>query len=269
MFTLYHHGSSVCAAKVRFLMAEKGLKWDGVYIDILKGEQFTPDYMKLNPKAVVPTLVHDDRVITESTVICEYLDRTYPDTSLHPDDPWDYAQVRYWSKAVDEELHPACGALTFAGSHRHTVRALGEEKLKEFLAATPEQSVTVDWRGMKREIVLKGFEAPGVAEKVKLYDRYLQKMEKALEGNDWLIGDEFSFADIALTPYVNRLAMMSMDRMWVDGRLPNVEAWFDRIRARPAFQENLLDWVPEELTAQLRDNGAKSWPEVAEILEIN
>ena len=94
MFTLYHHGSSVCAAKVRFLMAEKGLKWDGVYIDILKGEQFTPDYMKLNPKAVVPTLVHDERVITESTVICEYLDRTYPDTSLHPDDPWDYAQVR-------------------------------------------------------------------------------------------------------------------------------------------------------------------------------
>ena len=55
-FTLYHHGSSVCAAKVRFAMDEKGLKWDGVYIDILKGEQFDPEYLELNPKGVVPTL---------------------------------------------------------------------------------------------------------------------------------------------------------------------------------------------------------------------
>ena len=56
-------------------MAEKGLEWEGVYIDILKGEQFDPDYLKLNPKGVVPTLVHDDLVIPDSTVIIEYLDQ--------------------------------------------------------------------------------------------------------------------------------------------------------------------------------------------------
>ena len=39
---LYHHGSSVCAAKVRLVLAEKGLEWQGHYIDILKGEQFDP-----------------------------------------------------------------------------------------------------------------------------------------------------------------------------------------------------------------------------------
>ena len=61
-FTLYHHGSSVCAAKVRFAMAEKGMEWEGVYIDILAGEQFTPEYQKINTKSVVPTLVHDDLV---------------------------------------------------------------------------------------------------------------------------------------------------------------------------------------------------------------
>jgi glutathione S-transferase len=49
MFTLYHHGSSVCAAKVRFAMAEKGLEWEGVYIDILNSEQFKPEYLKINP----------------------------------------------------------------------------------------------------------------------------------------------------------------------------------------------------------------------------
>jgi glutathione S-transferase len=51
----------VCAAKVRFALAEKGVAWDGRYLDILKGDQFDPDYVKLNPKAVVPTLVHNGR----------------------------------------------------------------------------------------------------------------------------------------------------------------------------------------------------------------
>jgi len=93
-FTLYHHGSSVCAAKVRFAMAEKGLEWDGVYIDILKGEQFEPEYLKLNPKGVVPTLVHNDTIVPDSTVIIEYLDQLSPDTSVHPTDPWQRAQAR-------------------------------------------------------------------------------------------------------------------------------------------------------------------------------
>ena len=92
-FTLYHHGSSVCAAKVRFAMAEKQLEWDGVYIDILAGEQFDPDYVKINPKSVVPTLVHNDLVIPDSTVICEYLDTIEPDTSLHPLNAYDLSLI--------------------------------------------------------------------------------------------------------------------------------------------------------------------------------
>ena len=47
MLELYHHGSSVCAAKVRFVIFEKGLEWKSHYLDILKGEHFTPEYMKL------------------------------------------------------------------------------------------------------------------------------------------------------------------------------------------------------------------------------
>lgn len=270
-FTLYHHGSSVCAAKVRFAMAEKDIAWEGVYIDILKGEQFTDKYRKLNPKAVVPTLVHDDLVIPDSTVIIEYLDQIAPDTSVHPADPWERAQVRYWTKAVDEDLHPACGAVTFVCSHRHTVlKNLGPEGVKKFLASTPEQSVTSDWKDRKDAFTRYGFEAPGATEKVVLYDSYLKKMEETLSGGgDWLVGNKFSVADISLTPYVNRLAMMSMRGMWEGGRLPNVEKWFARIESMPNFRQCLIDWVPEDLTNDLRENGKKSWPEVAKILEIN
>ncbi|MCJ8310975.1 MAG: glutathione S-transferase family protein [Hyphomicrobiales bacterium] len=268
-FTLYHHGSSVCAAKVRFALAEKNMDWDGVYIDILKGEQFTPEYLKLNPKGVVPTLLHDDLVIPDSTVIIEYLDQIAPDTSLHPTDPWERAQVRYWTKAVDEDLHPACGTMTFVCSHRHTVlKNLGPEGAEKFLASTPKLSVTSNWKEQKDSFVRFGFEAPGAAEKVKLYDTYLFKMEEALQDTDWLVGNKFSIADISLTPYVNRLAMMSMRGMWENGRLPNVEKWFNRIEANPNFKKCFIDWVPEDLTNDLRENGAKSWPEVAKILEI-
>lgn len=269
-FTLYHHGSSVCAAKVRLAMAEKDLEWNGVYIDILKGEQFDPEYLKLNPKGVVPTLVHDDLVIPDSTVIIEYLDQIAPDTSVHPKDPWSRAQVRYWTKAVDEDLHPACGAVTFVCSHRHTVlKNLGPKGAEEFLASTPPISVTSDWKSQKDAFVRYGFDAPGAADKVKLYDTYLKKMDKALENKQWLVEDTFSIADISMVPYVNRLAMMSMRGMWENNRLPNVENWFNRVEALPNFKKCLIDWVPDELANDLRENGAQSWPEVAKILEIN
>jgi glutathione S-transferase len=82
------------------------------------------------------------------------------------------------------------------------------------------------------------------------------------------VGNRFSVADIALTPYVNRLAMMSMRGLWENGRLPNVERWFAAIEAHPNFKKCFLDWVPDHLTNDLRENGKKSWPEVAEILGI-
>ena len=60
-------------------------------------------------------------------------------------------------------------------------------------------------------------------------------MEQALTGRAWLCGDAFSIADIALTPYVNRLAMLGMEGMWQNGRRPRVEEWFATSRAgRPS-----------------------------------
>lgn len=268
MLELYHHGSSVCAAKVRFALAEKGLEWRGHYLDILKGDQFAPDYLELNPKAVVPTLVHDGKVVTESTVICEYLDEVFPERPVLPRDPYLRHKARVWTKAVDEDVHPACAVVTFTVSHRHTLAKLGKEKLEEFLSATPAQSVTADWKFQKRLYVERGLEAPGAADRIRLYDQYLKKMDDALEDGDWLVGNQFSIADISLTPYVNRLAAMGMAGMWEGGRMPRVTDWFRRIQARPAFKPALVDWVPAELADDMMNNGRKSWREVARMLAI-
>jgi glutathione S-transferase len=146
MLTLYHHGSSVCAAKVRIVLHEKQLQFDARYIDILAGEQFTPEYMRLNPKAVVPTLVDAGQVLVESTAICEYLDEAYPSPALMPSTPAGRYAVRLWTKAIDEDLHPACAVITFASSHRFTVQRAGPEAVEKFLAATPGMSVTPEWK---------------------------------------------------------------------------------------------------------------------------
>ena len=71
---LHHFNNSVCSEKVRMVLNEKSLGWESREVDLFKGEQFRPEYLKLNPKAVVHTLVHGDRVLTESTLIAEYLD---------------------------------------------------------------------------------------------------------------------------------------------------------------------------------------------------
>jgi glutathione S-transferase len=265
---LYHHGSSACAAKVRFALAEKGLEWESRYVDILRGEQFAPAYLALNPKAVVPTLVHDDAVIVESTVICEYIDEVFQVNAIYPSTALGRARVRVWTKAVDEELHPACSAITYIVSHRHTILSGGGVgSFEEFAARGSGEGLAA--RLAKWQWIQHGLEAPGAADKIRLYDAYLHKMENTLAGSAWLVGASFSMADIALAPYVNRLAALAMEHLWSNGRLPRVEEWFQRVRARPTFDPSFVKWVPVELSAQMRTNGERSWPAIAELLKID
>jgi glutathione S-transferase len=268
---LYHHGSSTCASKVRFALMEKGIPWTGRYIDILKGEQFDPAYLALNPKAVVPTLVHRERVLVESTVICEYLEDAFPGVPLMPADPYQRAQVRLWTKLVDEELQPAAKYITYASCHRHIIRRMPPAQFEQFMAGPPgdaESRVTGDpqWVQSKRDIVEHGVRAAGVDSKFRLYDRTLQRMEETLVDRPWLAGDAFSLADVSLTPYVNRLHMLGMAELWA-GKRPRVDAWFQRVRARPTFQSCFPDQCPPELTRDLATYGSQTWPEVKRLLE--
>lgn len=266
MLELYHHGSSACSAKVRFAFEEKRLPWTGHYVDILAGEQFTPEFLALNPKAVVPVLVHDGAVITESTVICEYVDEAFPEIRLMPATPLERAYVRVWTKAVDEELHPACSAITYIASHRHTILRNGTGSFEEFLSHGAREGVAT--RALKWQWIQHGLDAPGALDKIRLYEAYLQKMEQTLESSMWLVGERFTMADVAMAPYVNRLAALSMQGFWEDGRLPNVERWFARVRSRPAFAPAFVTWMPQALAAEMSANGAKSWPEVRDALGV-
>ena len=271
--TLYHHGSSACAAKVRFVLAEKGIAWESRYVDILAGEQFAPEFLAVNPKAVVPVLVHHlaegDAIIRESSVICEYADEAFSDAPpLMPESPVARAAVRIWTKAVDEELHPACSALTYLASHRHAILASGRaDDFDAFMAAAGGDGKAA--RERKWRWIYEGFAAPGAAEKLQLYVDYLDRMEQALAGSEWLCGSDFTLADAALAPYLNRLAALAMERLWRDGARPNVARWFEAVQSRPSFAPAFLDWMPENLAASMRSNGETSWPEIERLLETS
>src|SRR5215204_1756692 len=105
MLELYTHPQSPCAQKVKIVLAEKGLAWTKHHVNLPEKENLRPEYLKLNPLGVVPTLVHNGRPVIESNIICEYLDEAFPQQHLVPSDPYLAAQVRFWMKHVDGKLH--------------------------------------------------------------------------------------------------------------------------------------------------------------------
>ena len=122
MLVLYDFGNSVCCQKVRITLVEKGLTWKAIRVDLFKSEQYDPQYLKMNPKGVVPTLVHDGVPIIESTLICEYLDETFPVPPLMPEDPAGRSRMRLWSKFVDEGLFDGVAELSFSAMFRERMR---------------------------------------------------------------------------------------------------------------------------------------------------
>jgi glutathione S-transferase len=78
MLELWHEWNSVQSFKVRVVLGEKDLAWTDHRIELLKFDHLQPQYLSLNPNGVVPTLVHDGRVMLESSIICQYLDETSP-----------------------------------------------------------------------------------------------------------------------------------------------------------------------------------------------
>src|SRR5690348_10299832 len=120
MLTLYHNDMSLCAQKVRICLAEKGLPWEDKHLVLRAAEHQQPWYLKLNRRAVVPTLLHDGHVVTESNVILEYLEDVFPQPRLRPDDPHQRSKMRLWTKQLDEDVHDACAAiLSFGIAFRH------------------------------------------------------------------------------------------------------------------------------------------------------
>lgn len=230
MISLYHAAASTCSQKVRLALAEKGLAWEGRELDLRAFEQLEPGFLAINPKGMVPVLVHDGHVLTESMVINEYLDEVFPALPLRPADALGRARVREWTLYVATEPTWAIKAPSYQKNLRPALKGTRTDaEFAAIAAQMPDQDNARRWIAA----VTRGFtQAELDAELVRLA-KMLDRMQAALEASMWLAGDTYTLADVDMAPFVHRIAAIGEGAM-IEAR-PRVARWYARIQARPAF----------------------------------
>ncbi len=259
MLALYHNDMSSCAQKVRLCLSEKGLEWENRYLNLRAGEHQQDWYIKLNPRAVVPTLIDGNIVVPESNVINEYLDERFPDPPLKPADPFGRARMRLWTKQLDEGVHDAgIAVLSFGVAFRHQYLTKGDAG-KKMLESIPDPIK----RERRRDVIEKGLDSQffriAIARLMELY----RDMDVALGQHAWLAGDRYTIADAAFTPYVVRLEHLDVLGL-IDGT-PRLADWYRRIKARPSFQDAIVRWENADYLELMKRNGRESWPKIKAI----
>jgi glutathione S-transferase len=229
---LYHGWTSSASRKVRFALAEKGLAYDSRPVDIRKNEHHTPEYRGINPRGVVPALIHNGVALIESTFINEYLDDAFPDPPLRPDDPLARYRMRMWCRDVDEKYLPAVQKHNWQATIHPIARQWSDEELEEKLANIPSAERRHTWYRMARE----PFTAAELEAAMEVLRGLVRDMEPALAEQQWLTGDRLTFADIGVTPYVKRIEELEPQQLDA-GRNPRTADWWRRITARPGFRE--------------------------------
>jgi glutathione S-transferase len=230
MLELYHAGLTTCSKKTRLCLKEKGLQYTSHYLDLYRFEHRRPEYLALNTNGVVPTLVHDGKVIIESTVINEYLDEVFPDPPLKPSDPAKRARMRVFTKMVDEYALPAVRVPIWTGFRTAQLKAMDDEEFERVIASTP----IVDHRHKLQALRGSGFSSLEFEESKGRMEYVYDRCEQALGDGTFLAGDAISLADINMLPYVDAFGRMRPD---LNASHPRVHDWHERMKARPAVRE--------------------------------
>ena len=198
MMKLYDFPISPRARKVRIALAEKGLQYEKVTVDITKGEQKKPEFLAVNPNGKVPALQDDGTTLYESSIIMEYLNDKYPNPPLLPADPGRRARARVLLHYGDNPFDAACAAIV--GEVFFKPKGQADENA----IAKAQQDLTA----------------------------VFERLEKELGNNDYLAGS-FSLADISFASWAPLFGPL---RVEVPANCPRVKAWLARLAARPGVK---------------------------------
>jgi glutathione S-transferase len=256
MLALYHNPFSTCSQKVRLALAEKKLDFVSHEIDLIGGAQHDPEYVKLNPNHVVPTLVHDGRVLVESTLINEYVDEAFDGPALRPADAAGRHAVRLWTHLLDARIHPAAPVITFAMGPRNLLLAQPQEVREANIAAIPDPH----HRAIRRSVLEHGVDAPEFLGALRTMIDMLDRAETTLASQPWLSGKTFGLADAGVLPYVLRLDHLAMDALLAPETRPKVADWYARVQARQSYATAVAAWLPQAMVDFLRMQGRELWP---------
>src|SRR3954447_4178533 len=202
-FTLYNAPPSTCSQRVRFVLNAKKLPFEEVKLDLMAGDQMKPDYLKLNPNGVVPTLDHDGAIVIDSSVIIEYLDEIAPEPArFTPADPARRAHMRSLMRFIDEMPAAAVRVPTFNLAFLPRFAAMSDQEFIAFAESKP----------LRREFMLamgrKGFPDSEMQAALDRLRRTYVRMHAEIErsGGPWLLGKHITLADVAVMPALVRMA---------------------------------------------------------------
>jgi glutathione S-transferase len=242
MLTLYSFGPAANSMKPTLALYEKGLTFTHKLLNPGKFEHHSDWYKKINPRGQVPALDDDGKVVTESTVICEYLEDAHPTAvKLRPDDHFERAQMRIWTKWVDEYF---CWCVSTIGWHRHIgkmVQHLSDAEFEEKVKAIPIPEQQVKWRRAR-----EGFPQDMLDEEMRKIGVSVRRLDDHLADREWLAGGMYSLADICNFAIANGMDLGFPE--FVNGNdTPHLMRWLRQINERPAVKE-MFAKVPLELS---------------------
>jgi glutathione S-transferase len=236
---ILHFAGSSCSQKLRVFLNLKGIPWESHPVDLPGNENFQPWFVGINPRGLVPVLVHDGAVHIESNDIIEHLERAFPEPRLIPKghESEVAALLRH-----EDDLHLDLRTLSF----RFVFAPPGPPKPAEALAsyaasgtgtvrgeADRHKQEQIDfWQRAARE----GFPDDRARASAQKFRSEFDKLDRTLAKQPYLMGNELSVLDIAWLIYAHRL--------WLAGypfaRLhPHVDAWRERLSARPEFAKEI------------------------------
>jgi len=252
MLELYHNDMSTCAQKVRATLAEKDLAWDGHELNLRTGEQHKPQFLKLNPRGVVPVLVHDGNVIIESNIIMEYVEDAFPDTKrLMPKSAPSKAAVRNLLQRLDTTLHLHIATISVGIAFRDQLLAVhkNDQALESYYSAVPDPRL----QAVYRDVVPSGASSKSFLLALDGWKRQLADMNTALASSDWLVGDELTLADLAYLPYMCRFEHLHMTEVW--SHYPALGSWFDRCKQTAGYRNGIAAWLNPKYLELMKERG--------------
>ena len=242
MLTLYHGATSTCSKRVRITLAEKDLEWESVLLNLAVRENLDPEYLKLNPNGVVPTLIHDGRVLIESNFIIEYLDEAFPEVPLRPAEPYERARMRIWMDRIEHVLHRNINIVSWIKQGRYK-RFDGMSAAQ--LQAVYDSQATEEKRALQKKRLKDGISQADMDLAEARVAEVLDEMEQQLHDRPWLCGEALSLADISVAPFLERFEANDMPLLTDWNKRPKLGDWWQRMQSREGFQTGFTFRPPE------------------------
>jgi glutathione S-transferase len=230
---LFHGGAAANSLKALLPLYEKQVQFESRLMRLVDFEQHEPWFVKINPLGQVPVLVHDGRVLNESTLINEYVDDTFPGLPLKPSDAFGRHQMRLWTKFVDEYF---CPALSFLGWHamiKNAVAHLSREEFEAKVARIPLKEQQDKWR----ESAAQQWTPEQLADWRRKVRVSIERIEQGMLGR-WMMGEQFTLADVSVFAMLINMPQRYADIV-NEKDSPKVIAWYARMLERDSVKQAL------------------------------